>query len=68
LWWAWCVRRWGLTKALGCPIHFSKTLTRIDRLAPMLGEHSRALLREYAYSDREIDGFVDAGVIEEAES
>jgi crotonobetainyl-CoA:carnitine CoA-transferase CaiB-like acyl-CoA transferase len=48
--------------------HFSKTLTRIDRLAPMLGEHSRALLREYAYSDREIDGFVDAGVIEEAES
>jgi crotonobetainyl-CoA:carnitine CoA-transferase CaiB-like acyl-CoA transferase len=57
----------GPTKALGCPIHFSKTPTRIDRPAPMLGEHSRELLREYGYSDAEIDGFVDAGVIEEAE-
>lgn len=56
----------GATKALGCPIHFSKTATRIDRPAPMLGEHSRELLREYGYSDSEIDGFVEAGVIEEA--
>jgi crotonobetainyl-CoA:carnitine CoA-transferase CaiB-like acyl-CoA transferase len=58
----------GPTKALGCPIHFSKTPTRIDRPAPMLGEHSRELLREYGYSDAEIDGFVAGGVIEEAES
>ena len=57
----------GPTRALGCPIHFSKTATRIDRPAPMLGEHSRELLREYGYSDGEIDGFVEAGVIEEAE-
>ena len=56
----------GATKALGCPIHFSKTPTRIDRPAPMLGEHSRELLREYGYSDAEIDGFVANGVIEEA--
>jgi crotonobetainyl-CoA:carnitine CoA-transferase CaiB-like acyl-CoA transferase len=56
----------GATRALGCPIHFSKTATRIDRPAPMLGEHSRELLREYGYSEAEIDGFVDAGVIEEA--
>ncbi|MGJ9416946.1 CaiB/BaiF CoA transferase family protein [Massilia sp. CMS3.1] len=56
----------GATKALGCPIHFSKTATRIDRPAPMLGEHTRELLREYGYSDGEIDGFVGAGVIEEA--
>ena len=54
------------TCALGCPIHFSKTATRIDRPAPMLGKHSRELLREYGYSDGEIDGFVEAGVIEEA--
>jgi crotonobetainyl-CoA:carnitine CoA-transferase CaiB-like acyl-CoA transferase len=57
----------GATKALGCPIHFSKTATRIDRPAPMLGEHSRELLHEYGYSDADIDGFVEAGVIEEAE-
>ena len=56
----------GPTKALGCPIHFSKTPTRIDRPAPMLGEHSRELLREYHYTDAEIDGFVADGVIEEA--
>jgi crotonobetainyl-CoA:carnitine CoA-transferase CaiB-like acyl-CoA transferase len=56
----------GPTKALGCPVHFSKTPTRIDRPAPMLGEHSRELLREYGYSDAEIDGFLAAGVIEEA--
>jgi crotonobetainyl-CoA:carnitine CoA-transferase CaiB-like acyl-CoA transferase len=56
----------GATKALGCPVHFSKTPTRIDRPAPMLGEHSRELLREYDYSDAEIDGFLAAGVIEEA--
>ncbi|GAC1412029.1 MAG: CoA transferase [Burkholderiaceae bacterium] len=57
--------RAGATKALGCPIHFSKTPTRIDRPAPMLGEHTRELLREYAYTDAEIDGFLAAGVIEE---
>jgi crotonobetainyl-CoA:carnitine CoA-transferase CaiB-like acyl-CoA transferase len=56
----------GATKALGCPIHFSRTPTRIDRPAPMLGEHSRELLREYDYSDAEIDAFLAAGVIEEA--
>jgi crotonobetainyl-CoA:carnitine CoA-transferase CaiB-like acyl-CoA transferase len=56
----------GATKAIGCPIHFSKTPTRIDRPAPMLGEHSRELLHEYGYGDAEIDGFVAAGVIEEA--
>lgn len=56
----------GPTKALGCPIHFSKTPTQITRPAPMLGEHSRELLREYGYSDGEIDDFVTSGVIEEA--
>ena len=55
----------GATKAIGCPIHFSETPTRIDRPAPMLGQHSREVLREYRYSDAEIDGFVADGVIEE---
>jgi crotonobetainyl-CoA:carnitine CoA-transferase CaiB-like acyl-CoA transferase len=55
----------GATKALGCPVHFSATPTRIDRPAPMLGEHSRELLREYRYTDEEIDGFFADGVIEE---
>jgi crotonobetainyl-CoA:carnitine CoA-transferase CaiB-like acyl-CoA transferase len=57
----------GPTKALGCPVHFSETPTRIDRPAPMLGEHSRELLKEYGFSDTEIDDFVAGGVIEEAQ-
>jgi crotonobetainyl-CoA:carnitine CoA-transferase CaiB-like acyl-CoA transferase len=56
----------GPTKALGCPVHFSETPTRITRHAPMLGEHSRELLREYGYDDAQIDRFAADGVIEEA--
>lgn len=55
----------GATRAIGCPIHFSETPSRIDRPAPMLGQHSREVLREYHYTDAEIDGFVADGVIEE---
>jgi crotonobetainyl-CoA:carnitine CoA-transferase CaiB-like acyl-CoA transferase len=55
----------GPTRALGCPIHFSDTPTRIDRPAPMLGEHTRELLREYGYGDAEIDALFAAGVVEE---
>ncbi|WP_407672384.1 CaiB/BaiF CoA transferase family protein [Noviherbaspirillum pedocola] len=55
----------GATKALGCPIHFSETPTSITRHAPMLGEHTRELLREYGYDDAQIDGFVANGVVEE---
>jgi crotonobetainyl-CoA:carnitine CoA-transferase CaiB-like acyl-CoA transferase len=56
----------GPTRALGCPVHFSETPTSVRRHAPMLGEHSRELLREYGYSDGEIDAFAAEGVIEEA--
>ena len=52
----------GPTKALGCPVHFSATPTRVTRAAPMLGEHTRELLREYGYADSDIDGFITAGV------
>lgn len=58
----------GATRAIGCPIHFSKTPTRITRPAPMLGEHTRELLRQYRYSDAEIDAFVAQGAVEEAAS
>jgi crotonobetainyl-CoA:carnitine CoA-transferase CaiB-like acyl-CoA transferase len=57
----------GSTKALGCPLHFSRTPTSITRPAPMLGEHTRELLREYDYDDRAIDALVAAGVVEPVE-
>jgi len=54
----------GPTKALGCPVHFSATPTSITRPAPLLGEHTREVLRECGYADADIDGFVAAGVVE----
>jgi crotonobetainyl-CoA:carnitine CoA-transferase CaiB-like acyl-CoA transferase len=54
----------GRTKALGCPLHFSATPTRVTRPSPMLGEHTRELLREYGYDDAQIDTLVSEGVVE----
>ena len=60
--------RAGPTKTLGCPLHFSKTPTAVKRPAPLLGEHTREVLREYGYQDAEIDRFVAEGVVETGQS
>jgi crotonobetainyl-CoA:carnitine CoA-transferase CaiB-like acyl-CoA transferase len=54
----------GPTRALGCPLHFSRTPTRITRAAPVLGEHTREVLHEHGYSDADIDALVRDGVVE----
>src|SRR5256884_4950003 len=54
----------GAMRALGSPLHFSSTPTRIDRPAPLLGEHTREVLQESGYSDAEIDALVADGVVE----
>jgi len=53
----------GAMRALGSPLHFSSTPTRIDRPAPLLGEHTREVLQESGYSDAEIDALVADGVV-----
>src|SRR5437764_1004700 len=58
----------GPSRALGCPIHFSATPTQIMRAAPLLGEHTREVLRDSDYSDAEIDAFITAGVVVDASS
>ena len=45
----------GPVKTLGCPVKFSATSASLRRGAPMYGEHTREVLRESGYSDREID-------------
>jgi len=56
----------GATKALGVPIHFSETPTRITRPAPLLGEHTREVLAAHGYSGTEIDALAADGVVEDA--
>ncbi len=53
--------RLGRTKALGSPVKFSHTPTRISRGAPLLGEHTREILAEYGYDDSEIEALAAAG-------
>ena len=55
----------GRTQALGCPVKFSATPTRIDRAAPLLGEHTRELLQEFGYDDEAIDRMIADGVVAE---
>jgi len=55
----------GRYKTLGCPIHLSKTPAAVDHPAPLLGEHTRLILREAGYSDADIDGMVEAGTVAE---
>jgi crotonobetainyl-CoA:carnitine CoA-transferase CaiB-like acyl-CoA transferase len=57
----------GPTRAIGCPVHFSETPTAVERPAPLLGQHTRELLRGYGYDDAEIDRFIADGVVEAAD-
>ena len=44
----------GKYKATGHPIRFSQTPVAPTTGAPVLGEHSENVLREFGYSDKEI--------------
>ncbi|MDP4004677.1 CaiB/BaiF CoA-transferase family protein [Methylobacterium sp. NEAU K] len=57
--------RVGRMKTLGLPVKFSDTPGRVHGPAPLLGEHSRAILAEAGYTAAEIDGLVARGVVRE---
>ncbi|MDQ0839922.1 CaiB/BaiF CoA transferase family protein [Sphingomonas faeni] len=53
----------GHVKTPGFPIRFSKTPSRIDRGAPLVGEHSRDILSEMGMDDDAIARLVESGVV-----
>jgi crotonobetainyl-CoA:carnitine CoA-transferase CaiB-like acyl-CoA transferase len=47
------------------PLEMGGARFGLHQPVPHAGEHSRAVLREYGYSDADIEGFFEAGVISE---
>ena len=55
--------RLGKVKTLGVPVKFSATPTCLERGAPVLGQHTREVLREHGYSDAETESLEAEGAI-----
>jgi len=53
----------GPTRAIGSPVHLSRTPAQITRPAPRLGEHTREVLREAGYTDSDIDDLVASRIV-----
>jgi crotonobetainyl-CoA:carnitine CoA-transferase CaiB-like acyl-CoA transferase len=54
----------GKVKAIGLPIKFSETPGGVRAAAPVLGQHTREVLRELGYSDVEIDRMASLGAVQ----
>lgn len=57
--------RAGRMKTLGLPVKFSHTPGRVHGPAPLLGEHSRAILAEAGYDAASIDDLIARGIVRE---
>lgn len=52
----------GSFKAIGAPIHFSKTPVSVRRTSPALGEHNLDVLKELGFDDKEIRSLQDSNI------
>ena len=50
-------------RALGSPIKFSATPGDTGAAAPLLGQHTREVLREFDYGEAEIESLLRAGAV-----
>lgn len=55
----------GKGHSLNLPIKLSDSPAQIDRPAPLLGENTREILREYGFLDGEVDDLLNQGVVAE---
>ncbi len=55
----------GPVHSIGCPIRFSGTPAAVTRPAPLLGEHTREVLREFDFDEAEIDALLEAGAVQD---
>lgn len=55
----------GHVKTPGFPIHFSRTPSRVDRGAPLAGQHSREVLAEAGYDPAKIEELIAQGAVTE---
>jgi crotonobetainyl-CoA:carnitine CoA-transferase CaiB-like acyl-CoA transferase len=53
----------GRVASLGLPIKFSETPGSVRRAAPLLGQHTREVLREHGFSDAEADQMSAQGAV-----
>jgi len=53
----------GKSKAIGMPIKFSKTNAKKSLGAPILGEHTEEILKNFGFSDMEIKDYKNRGII-----
>ena len=51
----------GKVTTLGCPVKFSSTPTGPIGAAPLLGQHTREVLREHGFNEPEIDALLKSG-------
>lgn len=58
----------GEVASIGLPIKFSETPGSVTRPAPLLGQHTREVLREHGFSDAEADEMAAHGAIEMPDS
>lgn len=55
----------GTGRSLNLPIKLSDSPAQINRPAPLLGENTREILREYGFLDGEVDDLLNQGVVAE---
>ena len=55
----------GWYRMTGIPIKFSRTPGSVKSTPPKFGVHGRAILAEHGYTENQIDGLADAGVLVE---